>query len=136
MHPSDYNRRKRRILFIYLLLLIPTGLLAKFYPAARGTFIADKFAGLLYVLFWTLLFSFVFVKSSKRVIIPVVFVISCSLEFIQLIHTPLLEYLRSTLTGRLLIGTSFSWYDFLYNAIGSLLSCYFLRRIEKNLLTV
>lgn len=42
-----------------------------------------------------------------------VFAITCMLEFLHLWHPPILEEFKATFVGRLLIGTTFSWENFL-----------------------
>jgi hypothetical protein len=51
-----------------------------------------------------------------------VFLATAFLEILQLWHPPFLEAIRSTLMGRLLLGTTFVFSDFIYYAIGCILS--------------
>lgn len=56
---------------------------------------------------------------------------TCILEFLQLWHPPFLELIRSYLIGRLLIGTSFSWWDFPHYLVGCLIGWWWLAKLEK-----
>lgn len=47
------------------------------------------------------------------------FAFACGVEFLQLWHMPLLEAIRRTLPGRLLLGTTFNWGDFPPYAAGA-----------------
>ncbi|ODS34777.1 MAG: hypothetical protein SCARUB_00037 [Candidatus Scalindua rubra] len=46
--------------------------------------------------------------------------ITCFLEFLQLWHPPFLESIRSTFIGSVLIGTTFTWWDFPHYALVAL----------------
>ncbi|GFE69657.1 DUF2809 domain-containing protein [Chroococcus sp. FPU101] len=62
--------------------------------------------------------------------IPIgVFIVTSLLEFLQLWHFFLLQLLRSYTLGRLLLGTTFSEWDFLYYALGCLIGWWWLRQI-------
>jgi hypothetical protein len=74
---------------------------------------------MLYVLFWSLLASAVFIHRNYAKVIAIVFLITCALEFLQLRTSPFLSFVRSTFAGRALIGSVFSWTDFIYYAIGA-----------------
>jgi hypothetical protein len=58
-----------------------------------------------------------------------VFSITCVLEFMQLWHPPVLQQFRATFLGRMLIGTTFSWWDFPHYAVGCLLGWFWLRQL-------
>ncbi|MEH2192618.1 MAG: DUF2809 domain-containing protein [Nostoc sp.] len=59
------------------------------------------------------------------------FVITCILEFLQLLHPPLLNEIRATLVGKLLLGTTFVWWDFPHYGLGCVLGCLWLRQLQK-----
>ena len=83
-----------------------------------------------YEIFWILLVFFFFPdkKSVKR--IPVgVFIITGVLEFLQLSHPWLFEKIRSYFLGRVLIGTTFTWWDFPHYAIGCVIGWLVIKRI-------
>lgn len=128
---KDNYRRKRIILLIMMIILIPAGLLMKRYSGAGHLLFNNKLAGILYVVFWSFFAAFIFVRRNPLLLVVIVFLITCGLEFLQLYSNPLLDQIRSTFLGRTLIGNTFSWSDMLYYLIGSILSWYWLKKIDK-----
>lgn len=124
-------KRKRIISGICILILIPLGFMTKEYHGTGAYIVSDKLAGMLYVMFWSLLIYFIFYRKNLKVLVLFVFVITCILEFLQLLSTPLLITIRSNYFGRALIGNSFSWSDFIFYVIGSILSYIIICRINK-----
>jgi hypothetical protein len=117
---------------ISLLAIVPVGLAAKFYRGWGRDWINDSSGGIFYVIFWCLLFFSLFPSRRNLWLIPLlVFFATCGVEFLQLWHPPLLEAMRSTLLGRLILGTTFVWGDFIYYAIGSVLGWLWLRSLWK-----
>lgn len=85
-----------------------------------------------YEVFWCLFFFAFFPKKKFIIFIPIgVFIITSLLEFLQLWHPPFLQLVRSYALGRLLLGTTFSSWDFLYYAIGCVIGAWWLRKILK-----
>ncbi len=113
---------KKNIILISILLLIPLGLATKMYSGLGSKWINDSAGGIVYEVFWCLLF-FWFVPSHSNIIkIPVaVFIVTCLLEVLQLWKLPILESIRAFSLGKLLLGTTFSWWDFPYYFIGCIL---------------
>ncbi|NJK39537.1 MAG: DUF2809 domain-containing protein [Oscillatoriales cyanobacterium RM2_1_1] len=70
-------------------------------------------------------------KVSPGKVAVWVFIITCILEVLQLWKPPFLQAIRATLMGRLLLGTSFSLWDFLYYALGCAIAWGYLRQIES-----
>jgi hypothetical protein len=56
-------------------------------------------------------------------------VITCVLEILQLWHPPILEAMRDTWIGRLLLGSTFSWWDFPHYVLGSILGWLWLKKL-------
>lgn len=121
--------RKRKMLLIYILVLVPLGIFCKFYSGPGKIIVSDKLAGTLYVVFWVLSVTFLFPGSNEKKIIFWVTLVTCLLEFSQLLDFNFLQMIRSTFIGRSLIGSSFSVSDFLFYFIGSALSWLVLRSI-------
>lgn len=113
-----------------LLILIPVGIWSKFYTGFGHQWFNNYAGDILYNIFWSL-FIFLLIPRKKTIIYAplLVFFISCFLEILQLIQTPLLIYIRSFLLGQLLIGTTFSWWDFIYYFWGCLISWFWLRSL-------
>jgi len=93
--------------------------------------------GVLYVIFWTLFISMFVPKPSTIKITTIVFSLTCIIEFIQLWHTPFLTILRDSFIGKTILGTTFSWLDFIHYMIGYILSIALLHwvTIRENLIS-
>lgn len=115
-----------------LMAIIPIGLYSKFYRGWGQDWVNNSSGGIFYEIFWCLLFFFFFpaVQNVKRIPLGV-FIATCTLEFLQLWHPPFLENLRSPLLGRLILGTTFAWSDFIYYVLGSLLGWLWLRTLWR-----
>lgn len=116
---------------IFLILIIPFGFYIKLYSGAGHEWMNNKLGGVLYEIFWCLVF-YIFLPKSKPVKIAVwVLIITCVLEFVQLLDNSFLGIIRSNFIGQTIIGNSFSWSDFPYYFIGSVLGYLILKNLEK-----
>jgi len=115
-----------------LLMVTPLGFLFKFYEGPARWWFNDYGAGLLYELFWILLF-FGFLPGRRSAIrIPLaVFGVTSALECLQLFHPPFLERIRACFLGKALIGTTFVWWDFPHYVAGCVIGWLYLRWIVK-----
>jgi hypothetical protein len=123
-----------RYILLPLGIITPLGFLFKFYAGPGRWWFADYGAGVLYELFWILVFFFIFPgrKSASR--IPLwVFIITSGLECLQLFHPPVLERIRSCFLGRALIGATFVWWDFPHYAAGCLIGWLYLKRLDRKM---
>lgn len=122
-------------LFLSLLIIVPLGIYTKFYNGIGEQWVRDYAGDILYEIFWCLLiFSFVpKIKSQQSIakIVVWVFSITCCLEVLQLWQTPILNLARSTFLGKLILGTTFVWWDFPHYFLGSLLSYFWLDKLAK-----
>lgn len=114
-----------------MFVLVPLGVFSKLYRGPFQEWFNFYFGGLLYEVFWCLIIAAIVPKVSKIKIVIIVLIITCSLEFLQLFHHPFLETIRSTFLGRILIGHSFSWYDFPYYIIGCGFGYVILVKLDK-----
>lgn len=119
------------MLILFMLLLIPVGIGMKFYKGPLEGFVNNRLAGLIYVVFWTFFAAAVWIRKNNLKLVIIIFCITCILEFTQLSHYPVLELIRSNFLGRALIGNTFSWPDFPWYAIGSILAFLWLKKIDK-----
>lgn len=126
------HRNQTIFIIISILIVVPMGLLSKFYTGPAHQWFNDYGGDVLYEIFWCL-FGFWFFRSRTAIVqIPIwVFVITCILEFLQLWHPPLLNEIRATLIGKLLLGTTFVWWDFPHYALGCVLGWLWLRQLQK-----
>lgn len=123
--------KKRLVIILLLIVIIPVGFYTKYYSGPAHAWINNSMGGLVYEIFWCLVVAFFFPRSKAFKIALWVFGITCLLEFLQLWHTPLLEYIRSGFIGRTVLGNSFNWLDFPYYAVGSLCGWYLLKMVQK-----
>ncbi len=122
---------RKRIIY-YLIIITPAGFLFKFYPGPAKWWFNNYGAGILYEIFWILIFFFLLPNRNAVKKIPLlVFVFTSALETLQLWHPWFLEQIRSFFLGRTLIGTSFSWWDFPHYAIGCLIGWIWIRQLVK-----
>ncbi|WP_193194195.1 DUF2809 domain-containing protein [Nostoc sp. MG11] len=125
------NRNQSIFIILSLLIVVVMGFFFKYYTGPAYQWFNDYGAAVFYEIFWCL-FAFWFARSRAAVIqIPLwVFVITCILELLQLWHPPLLEEIRTTLIGKLLLGTTFAWWDFPHYALGCVLGWLWLRQLQ------
>ncbi len=127
-----FTRNKQINIIISLLIVIGMGFFFKFYNGFGRQWFNNNGAAIFYEIFWCL-FAFLLVKSRRATSqIPLwVFIITCILEFLQLWHPPVLQQIRATFVGRLLLGSTFSWWDFPHYVIGCILGWLWLRQLDK-----
>lgn len=116
-----------------IIFMVPVGFYTKFYSGPFSEWVHNSLGGVIYVIFWSLLFYLLAPNVNPLKIASSVFIITCILEFMQLWHPPFLEVVRKNFLGRALIGSSFSWLDMVHYIIGFFISYSFiilLRKIE------
>ena len=123
--------QSRKTTIIFLLFIIPLGFYTKFYSGPAHVWVNNSLGGLLYEIFWCLVFFSIFPKAKPLLIAIAVFSITCALEFLQLWHPTFLEFLRGNFIGRTILGNSFNWGDFPYYFVGSLMGYFILKAIQK-----
>jgi len=127
-----FKSKKIKWTLISILIIVPLGIYSKFYSGQAARWVNDSLGGVLYVIFWCL-FAFLFLSNTKPwKIAAVVFAITCFLEFLQLWHPPLLEFLRSNFIGRTILGTSFTWSDFPYYLVGGGIGWLWMKSLQKH----
>ena len=115
-----------------LLAVTPLGLLFKIYPGPGRWWFNDYGAGLLYEIFWILVVFLIFPSKKLVCKIPVwVFIVTSVLEILQLFNPWILQMIRSSFIGRALIGTTFSWWDFVHYVIGCFFGWLWIRWLVK-----
>ncbi|WP_253274168.1 DUF2809 domain-containing protein [Myxosarcina sp. GI1] len=119
-------------IFISILIIVPLGLFSKVYTGIGQTWVRDYSGDILYEVLWCLVFFWFFSSKRATVIIPIwVFIVTSIIEVSQLFFHHVPVALRKTITWKLLLGSSFVWWDFLYYAIGCLLGWLILNRIYR-----
>lgn len=122
--------RIRLLTLLSLLGITPLGFFSKLYSGPAERWVNHYAGDLLYEIFWCMLIFCLLPKRKAIPLIPTwVFGITCLLEILQLWRSPVLTSIRATFIGRTLIGTTFSGWDFLYYAVGSIFGWLWLRLI-------
>ncbi len=123
------RRWERIVIVIALCALVPLGLWVKYHVSGYfQVWCRDYGAAILYEIFWVFFLRFTSPKTSPRKIALTVFILTCSLEFLQLWRPPWLQWLRSTFLGAAFLGTDFDRWDFLYYALGSMAGYFLLEK--------
>ncbi|MFC2170440.1 DUF2809 domain-containing protein [Calditrichota bacterium] len=128
------NQYTRLFHIIVLLIVIALGFGSKYYSGPGRYWFNDYGAGVMYVAFFIIFFSFFF--SSRKFlnrITLIVFLTTCLLEFLQLWHPHFLEIIRHTFLGGALLGTTFVWWDFPHYVLGALIGWGVMRIIYGKL---
>ena len=114
---------KQRIAYlVILIILIPLGFYLKEFTGQYQNIVNNKFAGSIYVMFWSFLAILLFPKSNKLYVLLWVLAITIGLEFTQFLEFPWLLELRKSYIIKALIGSSFTWSDIPYYLIGSIIT--------------
>jgi hypothetical protein len=111
--------KNRLLIILGIIVIVPAGFLTKFYTGPAQSWVNNSCGGLLYEVFWCLVFALLFPTARPVKIALWVFLITCCLEFLQLWHSPFLEIIRINFIGRTILGNSFNWGDFPYYVLGS-----------------
>ena len=124
--------KQRTLILLSILFVVPLGLYSKYYQGVGSIWVNDYGAAIWYEVFWCL-FAFNFFSGKKAIkLIPIcVFILTCLLEILQLWNPPILAFMRSHILGKLLLGTTFSWWDFPHYVLGCLFGWLWLELISK-----
>jgi len=126
-HVQQHRAFKYRItLLISIIVIVPLGYAVRFHGPAPE-WLNDSLGSIAYEIFWILLVALLFPQASPLWTAVGVFFTTCALEFLQLWQSPLLQTMRATLPGRLVLGNTFTWSDFPSYFIGSVLGWLWMR---------
>jgi len=118
-----------KLKLLILALLVPLGILTKFYAGPGSSFVSNHLGGVIYVVFFIFLASLFFPKTNALKLSLIVLAITCLLEITQLIQTKFLNELREYFVVHALIGSSFNWNDVPFYAIGGGIGFWGLKKI-------
>ncbi len=113
------------------ILLVPIGFYSKFYNGIAKNWVNNSLGGVFYVMFFAFVFSIIFSKTNITKISIIVGIATSILEILQLWKPPFLELIRSNFFGRTLLGNSFTYSDFVYYLIGTILAIISLKLLAK-----
>ncbi|NES07656.1 MAG: DUF2809 domain-containing protein [Okeania sp. SIO2F4] len=119
-------KKYRIIILICLIFTVILGLATKFYEGIFSEWLNNSFSSIFYEAFWIFLVIFIRPQLPPGLVAFLVFLVTSLLEFLQLWKPPFLQAIRATLIGRLLLGNTFVWWDFLYYILGCTLTWIFL----------
>lgn len=135
--PEAASGNEHHRLAVALAVVIPLGLVTKFVlpdvlPAVAGRWCLLYGAAVLYEVFWVLVVRWLAPGWSAMRCGAVVFVITCALEFLQLVRVDWLDALRRTFIGAALLGNGFDWWDFPHYVLGSAAGMWLVRRLARH----
>ncbi|NJL60920.1 MAG: DUF2809 domain-containing protein [Methylacidiphilales bacterium] len=110
----------RLALFISIIFIVPFGYVVRFSQGLGLPWLQDLLGSVAYEIFWILLVAFLYPKAVPWKVAIAIFIATCGVEFLQLWQPPFLQAMRSTLVGRLVLGNTFIWSDFIAYFVGSL----------------
>lgn len=122
--------KSRRCLAWLLVPWFVLGLATKVYTGPGETWVRFQAGGVFYVVFWTILVLVVWPGVSSATVAGAVVFVTCCVEVLQLWHPPFLEWVRSNWSGQLLLGNSFSWWDFPPYFVGGLIGYIAARTVK------
>lgn len=122
--------RKQLWIISLLVILIPLGFFTKYYDGLAELWIHNHSGGVLYEIFWCLLAALLFPQTSTFKIITIVFLSTCTLEFLQLWHPPFLTAARGTFIGQTILGSYFDIWDIPHYALGCLIAYICIKKIN------
>jgi hypothetical protein len=123
----------RIAVLISIMIIVPLGYVVRFYGSAPE-WLNDLLGSIAYEIFWILLVALLSPQASPIWTAVGVCLATCVLEFLQLWHPPFLEAMRATFLGRLILGNTFNWSDFLSYFIGSFLGWVWMRSLYQRIL--
>lgn len=131
LSPKPRWVKYRVILAIAMAIVVPLGYVIRFTPIPGWEWLSDFLGSVAYEIFWILLVAFGFPRSSPVWVAVGVCLATCGLEFLQLWKPPFLQALRSTLPGRLVLGNTFVWADFIAYFVGSFAGWWVVRSLSR-----
>jgi hypothetical protein len=137
MHKANYkvsNYKTYRIaLLIGIVLIIPLGYSVRFSTSLGLPLLQDIIGSLAYQILLMFLIAFFYPRVSLVKIAVWVCVASCVGELLQLWQPPLLQTIRATWIGRIVLGNTFTVLDFPPYVVGSFLGWLGLRWLRRKM---
>ena len=127
------KRKYQLVLLLCLAVIFPLGLASKFYQGPLDWWVNDFGGGMLYEVFWILLVISIWPRAAPFWVAFWVFWLTAFVEVLQLWHPPFLTAIRSTFLGKMLLGTTFVWWDFPHYLVACLFTWLGLRALRKRI---
>lgn len=128
-------RNYRRSLAVALAVCVPVGLWTKVYRGPGQAWMHGFAGGIVYEMFWIFLVAFIFPEVEAWAIAAAVFAVTSLIEFLQLWNPPFLAAARETFLGKMLLGSTFNWWDFPHYLLGCVLGGLFVFFVQAKILT-
>jgi glycopeptide antibiotics resistance protein len=122
--------RYRVVLLVSIVFIVPFGYIVRFSHFLGFAWLHDLLGSVAYEIFWILLVGFLFPKASAAWTAVGVCLATCGVEFLQLWQPPFLQAARATLLGRLVLGNTFAWSDFISYFVGSFAGWVWMRSLK------
>jgi hypothetical protein len=133
--PKHRFFKYRVALLMGIIPILIAGLTGEFFYTGPGReWFQSAFGDFVFQPFLILLIAFIWPKVDPFWTAFGVFIYNTAVEFTQLLQHPVLEALRPTVFGRLIIGSYFTWVDIVYYFAGCCLGWWWLRRIQHKIL--
>lgn len=131
----SHTTRSRPLYAVLIVLVISAGLLWRSSFMPLPSFLAKYGGDALWALLVFVGLGFVFNRASTLRLALGALGFSWAVEFSQLYHASWIDEIRSTLPGRLILGSTFNWPDLpayaLGIAMGAVAEFYFCRRARQ-----
>ncbi|MGB3535620.1 MAG: DUF2809 domain-containing protein [Microcoleaceae cyanobacterium] len=105
--------------------------MSKFYQGIFQNWINYSFGAILYEIALIALVLLIQPRLNPKWVSFWVFLVTAFLETLQLWSPPFLEAIRSTFIGRLAIGTTFAYSDFVYYVIGCIIGGWMFQVLQS-----
>lgn len=115
-----------------LIAVVPLGLASKVYVGPGQRWVEGYLGDLLYEVAWMLFVAAIWPRIAPGRLAMRVFGATAAVELLQLWQPPWLQVLRGRLLGKLLLGSTFVSWDFLYYALGCGLGWLLLHRLQRS----
>lgn len=132
MHKVNY-KAYRIALLISIVLIIPLGYSVRFATGLGLPLLQDIFGSLAYQVLLMFLIAFFYPRVSLVKLAVWVCVASCVGELLQLWQPPLLQAIRATWLGRIVLGNTFTVSDFPPYVMGSFLGWLGLKWLRRKM---
>jgi hypothetical protein len=121
---------KRLIFLVNILGIVPLGCVVRFSHILPEYFhhVAGDIA---YAMLLMFLGVFIYICADRRQIAVGAFLVTCGIELLKLYQAPWFQSIRATLAGRLVLGSTFDWWNFPIYAIGCYLGWRWVRLLDR-----
>lgn len=116
--PARKRARNRVVQMLLAIAVVAAGLLWRSSVIPMPGWLSNNGGDALWALMVFIGFGFLLPRAPTWTIALLALTVSWGVEFSQLYHAPWLDAIRSTLPGRLVLGTTFNWPDLPAYAVG------------------